>query len=186
MECSALIATVTRQPDFSQSTINVMLAVGSQGLYEWLVTDDDFNRLELCPDIVLGKYVVIRSIDSGEFVPTDEEASYGWQSRGGIGYSPKIINAKDVAHGGWDEWYIFDNPTDLGTSHLGDNIFEVPQEKGQVSVFVNYGALHPSDRAGLSDLFWPQIMRLRPESYVSDNDYLTSVSVNKPLFAKRP
>ena len=113
-----------------------MLAVGSQGLYEWLVPDDDFNRLELCPDIVLGKYVVISSIDSGEFVPTDEEASNGWQSRGGIGYSPKIINAKDVPHGGWDEWYIFDNPTDLGTSHLGDNIFEVPQEKGHVSVFV--------------------------------------------------
>jgi hypothetical protein len=161
-----------------------MLTVGSQGLYEWLVTNDDFKLLELCPEIVVGKYLAISSLDSGEFVPTDEEAAIGWRSRGRIAYSPKITNAQDVPHGGWDEWYIFDSPADLGTSHLADNIFDVPQEQGHVSVFVNYGfALHPADRAGLSNLFWPQIVRLRPESYVSDNDYLTLVSMNKALFA---
>jgi hypothetical protein len=161
-----------------------MLTIGSQGPYEWLVTDADFDLLELCPDIVLGKYVAISSIDSSEFVPTDEETANGWQSRGRIAYSPKIKNVEDVPHGGWDEWYIFDNPTDLGTSHLAENIFEVPQEQGYVSVFVNYGfALHPSERVGLIDLFWPQMVRLRPESYVSDNDYLTFVSMNRALFA---
>jgi hypothetical protein len=161
-----------------------MLTVGSQWPYEWLVTDDDFDLLELCPEIVLGKYVAISSIDSGEVVPTDEETANGWQRRGRIAYSPKIRNAEDVPRGGWDEWYIFDNPTDLGTSHLAENIFEVPQEQGHVSVFVNYGfALQPLERAGLVDLFWPQIVRLRPESYVSDNDYLTFVSLNRALFA---
>ena len=46
-----------------------MLTVGSQAPYEWLVTDDDFDLLELCPEIVLGKYVAITSVDSGEFAP---------------------------------------------------------------------------------------------------------------------
>ena len=161
-----------------------MLTVGSQGLYEWLVTDENFDLLQVCPEVALGKYVAISSIDSSEFVPTDEETANGWQSRGRIAYSPKIKNVEDVPHEGWDEWYIFDNPSDLGTSHLAENIFEVPQEQGHVSVFVNYGfALHPSERAGLVDLFWPQIVRLRPESYVSDNDYLTFVSMNRALFA---
>jgi hypothetical protein len=91
---------------------------------------------------------------------------------------------EEIPSEGWGEWYIFDKPPDLGTSHLAENIFEVPQERGHVSVLVNYGfALHPPDRAKLSDLFWPQLARIHPESYVADNDYLTFVSGNKILFA---
>jgi len=49
---------------------------------------------------------------------------------------------------------------------------------------VNYGfALYPPERASLADLFWPQLARIGPESYVANNDYLTFVSVNKALFA---
>ena len=164
-----------------------MFTVGSQGAYEWLVTDENFDLLELCPEIVLGKYVAVTSIDSGQLMPTDKETAAGWQSRAKIAYSPKIENAQDVPHGGWDEWYIFNTPIDLGTSHLGENIFEVPQEQGHLSDLVNYGfALHPPERAEptLTSLFWAQIMRIRPESYVTDNDYLTFVSMNQALFAK--
>jgi hypothetical protein len=162
-----------------------MLTVGSQCPYEWLVTDDDFDLLKLCPEIILGKYVAITSFDSGEFVPADKETANGWQRSGRIAYSPKIESAKEVPHDGWDEWYIFDTPTNLGTSHLAENIFEVPHEQGHVSVFVNYGfALHsPEEGAGLAELFWPQLGRIRPESYVADNDFLTFVSMNKALFA---
>lgn len=89
-----------------------------------------------------------------------------------------------MPHDGWDEWYIFDKPTKLGTSHLAENIFEVPHEHGHVSVLVNYGfALAPPERAKLAEFFWPQLARIRPESYVADNDYLTFVSINKGLFA---
>ena len=162
-----------------------MFTVGSRGSYEWLVTDENFDLLQLCPDIVLGKYIAVTSIDSGELIPTDKETAAGWQSRARISYSPKIENAQDLPHGGWDEWYIFNAPTDLGTSHLAENIFEVPQEEGHVSVLVNYGfALHPPERSNnLAPLFWEQLARIRPESYVADNDYLTFVSMNKSLFA---
>ena len=163
-----------------------MFTLGSQDRYEWLVTDEDFDLLELCPEIVLGKYVAITSLDSGELVPTDKETAAGWQSRPKIAYSPKIKNAEDLPHEGWYEWYIFNSPTDLGRSHLKENIFEVPQEQGHLSVLVNYGfALHPPERAGhLADVFWPQIARIRPESYVADNDYLTFVTMNGALFAR--
>jgi hypothetical protein len=162
-----------------------MLTVGSQGNYEWLVTDENFDLLQLCPEIVRGKYVAITSIDSGQLIPTDNEEAAGWQSRAKIAYSPKIQNLQELPSGGWDEWYIFETPTDLGASHLGENIFEVPQEQGHISVFVNYGfALHPTERsAGLVTLFWQQLARIRPESYVADNDYLTFVSTNRNLFA---
>jgi hypothetical protein len=161
-----------------------MLTVGSEGFYEWLVTDQQFDLLKIRPDVVLGKYVAITSIDSGQLVPNDREMAEGWESRHKIAYSPKVQNVESLPRDGWDEWYIFDKPVDLGASHLAENIFEVPQEQGHVTVFVNYGfALHPPERANLANLFWTQIARMRPESYVADNDYLTFVSVNKALFA---
>ncbi len=161
-----------------------MLTVGSEGPYEWLVTDQQFDLMQACPEIVRGKYVAITSIDSGPLVPTDKETAAGWQTRGKIAYSAKIESVEGLPRAGWDEWYIFDNPTDLGTSHLEENVFEVPQEHGHVSVFVNYCfALHRPEMKDLATLFWQQIARIRPESYVADNDYLNFVSGNKTLFA---
>src|SRR3984957_11401903 len=96
--------------------INLMLTVGSQGLYEWLVTDQQFDLLQISPEVVLGKYIAITSIDSGPLVPTDDETAAGWESRKKIAYSPKIQTIQCLPRAGWDEWYIFGNPTDLGTS----------------------------------------------------------------------
>jgi hypothetical protein len=160
-----------------------MLTVGSEGVYEWLVTDLQFDLLQVCPQVVLEKYVAITSIDSGPLVPTDEETAAGWETREKIAYSPKIQDIKGFPRAGWDEWYIFDNPTHLGASHLAENVFEAPQKEGHLSVFVNYCiALHKPDEH-LATLFWRQITRIRPESYVADNDYLNFVSMNKALFA---
>jgi hypothetical protein len=161
-----------------------MLTVGSEGLYEWLVTDQQVDLLKICPEIAVGKYVAITSIDSSPLAPSDEETAAGWEARGKIAYSPKIQNIKGFPRAGWDEWYIFVNPTDLGASHLAENIFEAPQEQGHVSVFVNYCfALHQADMKALATLFWRQMAWIRPESYLADNDYLNFVTMNKTLFA---
>jgi hypothetical protein len=77
-----------------------MLTVGSQGLYEWLVTDQQFDLLKVCPEVVLGKYVAITSIDSGVLVPTEEEMTAGWESRLKIAYSPKIQNVQGLPRAG--------------------------------------------------------------------------------------
>jgi hypothetical protein len=162
-----------------------MLTEGSHGLYEWLVTDQRFDLLQACPEIVVGKYVAITSLDSGPLILTAKETIAGWQSRGGIAYSPQISNVEDLPRAGWDEWYIFESPADLGVSHLGENVFEVPQEQRHVSVLVNYCiALHQPGMEDLATLLWQQIAWIRPESYVADNDYLNFVSMNKTLFAK--
>jgi hypothetical protein len=161
-----------------------MLTVGPEGLYEWLVSDRQFDLLQICPEVVLGKHVAITSIDSGPLVPSESEMAAGWQSRHKIGYSPRVQNVENLPRAGWDEWYIFDNSTDLGESHLAENIFEVPQKQGHVSVFVNYCfALHRPELKHLATMFWRQIAWIRPESYVADSDYLNFVSMNKTLFA---
>jgi hypothetical protein len=86
---------------------------------------------------------------------------------------------------GWDEWYIFDDPTDLGTSHLGENIFEAPRGLGHVSDFVNYCfTLHEPDDRGLAPLFWQQMEWIHPESYMAENDFLNFATINKAFFDK--
>jgi hypothetical protein len=166
-------------------TINLMLTVGTHGRHEWLVTDEHFDLLQICPEVVLGKYIAITSIDSGQLVPSEKEAAAGWQNRGKIAYSPKVENPQDLPRAGWDEWYIFDShPPDLGICHIGENVFEAPQPPRHVSVFVNYNfALHQPEMKDLATLFWEQMAWIRPESYVADNSYLNFVSQNKAIFA---
>ncbi len=147
--------------------------------------DGNLDLLQLCPEVVLGKYVAITSIDSGPLVPTEKEIAAGWQTRGGIGYSLRIASAEDVPRAGWDEWYIFKNLTDLGTSYLKKNSFEIPQEAGSLVVFVNYCFTpHQPEMEDLASVFWQQLERLRPETYVADNDYLSFVTMDQELFAK--
>jgi len=162
-----------------------MLQFGSQGPYEWLSTDNQrLDLLKLCPEIVTGKYVAITSIDSSVLVPNETEKAAGWENRGKIAYSPKIERVEDIPRDGWDEWYVFPNPNDLGTSYLGENIFEVPHKPGHLRVFVNFCfALHLPEMDSLAALFWPQLDWIRPESYLADNDSLTFVTANKTLFA---
>lgn len=162
-----------------------MLTLGTQGPYDWLVTDQDFDLVQICPEVVLGKHVAITSIDSSPLVPSEAEAAAGWRSRGKIAYSPKVQSPQELPRDGWDEWYIFDNhPTDLGRSHIGENVFETPKERQHVDVFVNYNlALHLPEMKNLAALFWEQIERIQPESYIADNDYLNFVTVNKSVFA---
>ena len=180
-----LITTVMRLPTSPKVTITVMLTVGSRGPYEWLVTDESFDLLQLRPEIVVGKYVAVTSIDSSEFVPTEKETVAGWHSHEKIAYSPKIQHAGDLPRDGWEEWYIFNDPVDLGKSHLQENVFEVPQGPGHLSVFVNYCfALHQPEMDSLVTLFWQQMEWVRPESYVADSDYLNFVSMDKALFAR--
>jgi hypothetical protein len=158
---------------------------GSHGIYEWLVADEDINLLKICPEIVLGKYVAITSIDSGAYLPDEQERAAGWDSRGRVAYSPKITNTDHLPRSpeAYDEWYVFLRPIDLGNSHLAENIFAVPQAPGHISVFVNYGGFAFDRPDDLTELFWKQIEWIRPESYIADGLYLNFVTANKGLFA---
>lgn len=115
----------------------------------------------------------------------------GWISRGGIAYSPQIVSVEGLLHlgadrcPGFDEWYVFSSPTDLGEISCG-NVFEAHLEPRRVWVFVNYPAFRVDDLdPSLTDLFWQQLEWVQPESYVADGaSCLTVVSSDKALFAR--
>lgn len=165
----------------------VPFTVGLHGDYQWLVTEEYMDDLlRLCPEIVLGKYVAITSIDSGSFVPNKEEKLSGWETRDGIAYSPMVSNVESLPRENWDEWYVFNQPFRLGRLVAQEkNIFAEPISDEEVCVFVNFNmGLHRADHEGLTNLFWHQLARLRPQTYIAESDYhLTLVSSDEEIFA---
>jgi hypothetical protein len=167
---------------------------GSHGVYRWLTTGQhDLDSLRsYCPQALMGKYVAVTSLDSGPMVLTDAENHAGWSSRNEIAYSPQIqstaqCRTERIPEGcsGFNEWYVFDSPFDLGLLCHG-NIFESSLSPGRVWTFVNYDAgfaLHNPEMADLTRLFWQQLDWIRPESFIADSSaFLTFVSRNDDLF----
>ncbi|MGH9662716.1 MAG: hypothetical protein ACRD96_29470, partial [Bryobacteraceae bacterium] len=124
--------------------------VGVHGDYQWLtmVECDISILLSLCPDVVVGKYLAVTSIDGGMLRLTDQEKNDGWWTAddarvfqglpgGGrqdsddrkVAYSPCVASTHglpnethDECCAGFDEWYVFGQP--------------VPA--GEIEVFVNW------------------------------------------------
>lgn len=164
-----------------------LLQTGSMNGYQWLVSSDrQFDVLECCPDVVLGKYVAIPSFDSGPLRLTEGQKSTGWVSQGEIAYSPEIQHVNVVPQTYFSELYVFGSPTNLGA--LADpniNIFGSEMQKGQVIAFVNFDfGFHDSEYADVAHRFWQQLTWISPESYLAENDYLIFVTANPTLFAK--
>jgi hypothetical protein len=162
------------------------METGSRGGYFWLTTAEYelHDLITSCPQVVLGKYTAVTSFDSGSLVPNEDEILAGWQSRGGIAYSPKVESVEKLPHDLFDEWYVFEIPRDLGNRYRV-NIFETSMEAGQVAVFVNFGpgfSLKSSEAKKLTDLFWLQLELIQPVSFISDGDLLNFVTSDDQLF----
>jgi len=162
------------------------MEIGSRGGYFWLTTPEYelHDVIASCPQIVLGKYIAVTSFDSGPLVPNEDEMAGGWQSRGGIAYSPKVESVERLPHDVYDEWYVFKSRQDLGNLYRG-NIFETSIQTGQVAAFVNFGpgfSLKNSDGKDLTGLFSLQLELIQPDSFISDGDPLNFVTSDGQLF----
>jgi hypothetical protein len=161
---------------------------GSHGPYEWLVTNHHLSALlELCPQIVRGNYVAITSLDSSPLFLSDEELASGWNSRGGIAYSPLISEPANIPREWYDEWYVLDAPREIG--HLAPpeaNVFTTPRAAGEIHAFVNFNlTIHLQEMDLLTQVFWGEIERIRPYAYLAQSDcWLTFVTADRTMFKK--
>jgi hypothetical protein len=175
------------------------LQKGKQGHYFWLARNLDMQNtsrslahlLDPCPEVVLGKFVVVTSLDSGVLQLTPQQVSDGWIQAGELAMSPRITDARDVPFEWFDEWYIFDNPpvpTDVevfvnyGTFSLGDprptvSTMYIGTDTERVAQLVE-GALE------LQQKFWAQIERIKPKSYLANGNSFTFVTQDSDLFNK--
>jgi hypothetical protein len=87
---------------------------------------------------------------------------------------------------GFDEWYVFGTkPSPLG-SICQANVFETEIAAPNVFQFINFGGFQLSapQMKAVADLFWSQMERVRPESYLGDGDScLVFASSDEGIFA---
>ena len=144
---------------------------GSYGDYQWLESYPDLDTfIKTCPQSVLGKFLVITSVDSGEFRAA--ATLDGWRVSEGIAYSPRIDSIDDLpedAFYSFSEWYIYDVPTQVGRISK-ENIFASEIAPPDVFTFVNYFGFSFSnpEMQPVVELFWKQLNWMRPVSYVAD------------------
>ena len=129
------------------------------------------NLWEKCPDLVIGKYLVNTSYDSGRLTLSDEKMETGWRMIGALAHSPRIRSTDEIPHDQFDEWLVFDRP--------------VVVEKFET--FVNYTTFSPTDEDWdwwERESFWTQVLRLNPLHVIGENDAVYVVSRDKDLISK--
>ncbi|HET9399996.1 MAG TPA: hypothetical protein VFO34_03510 [Candidatus Acidoferrales bacterium] len=164
------------------------MTTGSHGAYEWLSSTEHElgDLLRACPNVVLGRFVAITSFDSGAYFLSEAEKTAGWESRGGIAYSPKILDISHLPHELFDEWYVFENSVELGKLFPASaNPFSVAPKEREVCSLVNYQgfSLDAPETEALTKIFWKQMDWIRPLAYIADGTCLNFATSDKNSFA---
>jgi hypothetical protein len=174
------------------------LLTGTHGEYFWLTSSYDHysgTLAKLCPEIFIERFMVVTAIDSGTPSLKDGQKAAGWEERRGIVYSAVLSSVDDVFYqrdgydtAGFDEWYFFETPPDLGELQTGNPFEEATAPRpGRPKVFVGMpsATVHGTDPRCeiVRQMFWDQIDWIQPESYVADSsECLTFVTSNRELF----
>jgi hypothetical protein len=136
---------------------------------DWPKRTDFFltHLWERFPELVVGNYMVNTSFDSGFLTLSDADRATGWRMVGSLAHSPQIRRIDDIPHDQYDEWLIFDRPTQV-------NEFET---------VVNLTCFSPIDFdwEEKRERFWNQVIRLQPLHVFGENENVYLVSRSKDL-----
>jgi hypothetical protein len=147
--------------------------------------------LKVCPELVLGKYLVVTSFDSGPLRLTATEFETGWLQHDELAINPSVRSVKDIPCDEYDEWFIFSS---------------TPMLEG-FKVFVNYGSFSlrdpqsliagaesPDHHTGIKyaietleawqELFWLQLELKAAETYVASGDRFILATQDQALYEK--
>lgn len=137
--------------------------------YYWIQWERAFLRtlLRRVPSIVLGRYLINTSYDSGRLTLSDDERQQGWRSAGPLTYSPRISDVLAIPHDQFDEWLAFSRPTEIQSW----------------KPLVNYCGLSLTDTnyESLQEELWEKIESVRPESYLAEGDRLIFITSHREL-----
>ena len=168
--------------------------IGRMGHYDWLESvESDFSKiLKLCPQVLIGKCVVISCFDSGPLHATPEEINQGWRQEGDLVIVPCVHSVKDLPHDLYDEWYVFsaDTSPDIADVFVNECLTLRSKESLVADAIAAMGV--QADIVGAKYFasaseerqlqFWHQLDQIKPESYIGAGDQLIFVSHDANLF----
>lgn len=141
---------------------------GRHNDYYWIQWESAFldTLLRRVPAIVLGRYLINTSYDSGNLPLSDQERQSGWRSVGPLTYSPCITDVT-IPHDQFDEWLVFSRPTEIESwkplvNHCGLSLNDTNYEELQIQL-------------------WDQVESVRPESYLAEGDRLIFITLCRKL-----
>ena len=107
------------------------------------------------PELVVGRYLVNTSYDSGFVTLSDLQLAEGWRMVGQLAHSPQIRSADQIPHDQFDEWLVFDQPTEVS----------------EFETMVNWPDFSPIEFGWEEkrDQFWEQVARLHPLHVIAEN-----------------
>ncbi len=117
------------------------------------LTLDDL--LQAYPELVVDRFLVNTSFDSGFLTLSESQIKDGWRMVGRLGHSSRITRIEQVPHDQFDEWVVFERPTQV-------DAFET---------MVNYLDFSPIDFGWEEKLesFWRQVIGLHPLHVLGEN-----------------
>ena len=125
------------------------------------------NLWQQFPELVLGRYFVNTSYDSGFLTLSDSERQDGWRMVGRLAHSPQIRSTDQIPHDQYDEWLVFDQPVQVE----------------EFETMVNHGSFTPIDFdwEEKRERFWEQVIRLGPLHVIAENDAVYLLSRDEGL-----
>lgn len=128
------------------------------------------------PEIVVGRYLVNTSFDSGLLPLSILEREVGWRMFGQLVHSPKICSVDQIPYDQYDEWLIFDHPVQVD----------------RFETLVNYGGFSPIEFEKWGSFeyelkwehYWDQIIQLQPLHVIAENEGAYIVSRDECLIRK--
>lgn len=125
---------------------------------------------EQFPELVVGRYLVNTSFDSGFITLSDSERQDGWRMVGRLAHSPRIHRATQIPHDQFDEWLVFDRPTQVD----------------EFETMVNRCYFSPIgiELQEEQERFWEQVVRLKPSHLIAENYGVYLVSRDEDLIVK--
>jgi hypothetical protein len=128
------------------------------------------DRWKQFPELVVGRYLVNTSYDSGCLTLSDSERQEGWRMVGRLAHSPRIRSTDQIPHDQYDEWLVFANPVQVE----------------EFDTMVNSGGFTPVEYYldEKRERFWDQVIRLKPLHVIAENDRVYLLSRDEGLIGR--
>jgi hypothetical protein len=128
------------------------------------------NLWQHAPELVVGRFLVNTSFDSGFLTLSPEEIAAGWRMVDRLAHTSKISDIAQLPHDQYDEWLAFDCPVEVS----------------EFETMVNYGSFTPIDFAWEEKLenYWQQILHWRPRHAFGENDRIYVVTTDEHVARK--
>jgi hypothetical protein len=100
------------------------------GEYQWLTSSfEDYmgSLVRLSPEVILGRYLAVITLDGGTPSLTEKREALGWQYRAEVAYSPPIQSVDELYYQrdgvpGFDEVPLRQADRDIGRNHSRQSV----------------------------------------------------------------